>query len=74
MATLDALSSLWGQLGAFNWIFAQIAFIIVVFMRCEGANHELISPLLSPQSVAFDFDQSVIKFLDAIKVSVWAGK
>lgn len=67
-----SLSSPATQLGAFNWISAQIAFIIVVFMRCEGANHELDSTCLA-LSAFFCFDQSVIKFLAAIKVSVWAG-
>lgn len=67
-----SLSSPAPQLGAFNWISAQIAFIIVLFMRCEGANHELDSSCLALSEV-FCFDQSVIKFLDTIKVSVWAG-
>lgn len=42
-------------------------------MRCEGANHELDATWLA-LSEAFGFDQSVIKFLYAIKVSVWAGE
>lgn len=42
-------------------------------MRCEGANHELDSTWLA-LSEAFGFDQSVIKFLYTIKVSVWAGE
>lgn len=42
-------------------------------MRCEGANHELDATWLALSEV-FGFDQSVIKFLYAIKVSVWAGE
>jgi len=54
--------------GAFNWISAQIAFIIVVFMRCEGANHEAnVAPVGDYSQPATD--QRVIKFLDAFKHS-----